>query len=82
MLRTNIGHQVEKRGVGCIGRLGLTCIHYGCVCVCVRVHACVCVCVACVCVLGHSVRLTLCNSVDYSPSDSSVHGIIQTRMLQ
>ena len=27
-------------------------------------------------------HLTLCNPMDYSPPDSSVHGIIQTRILQ
>ena len=35
---------------------------------------CVCVCV-CVC-------LTLCDHVDYSPPDSSVHGALQARILE
>ena len=34
MQRTNRGHQAGKRNVGWMGRLGLTCIRYGCVCVC------------------------------------------------
>ena len=34
---------------------------------------------------AHSVshlRLTLCNPMDYSPPDSSVHGIFQARILE
>ena len=27
-------------------------------------------------------RLTLCNSIDYSPSGSSVHGIFQAKILE
>ena len=39
---------------------------------------CVCVCV-CVCA---QLYLTLCNTMDYSPPDSSVHGIVQARLLE
>ena len=44
---------------------------------------CVCVCV-CVCVCMHSLKScwTLCNTMDCSPSDSSVHGISQARILE
>ena len=49
-----------------------------CACVCV----CVCVCVrACVCVLVTQSCLTLCNHMVSSPPGSSVHGILQTRIL-
>ena len=41
----------------------------------------VCVCV-CVCVCGHSVYPTLCNPLDCSPPGSSVHGILQVRILE
>ena len=42
-----------------------------CVCVCVRPH-----------VLVTQSCLTLCHSVDYSPPGSSVHGILQARILE
>ena len=45
---------------------------------------CVCVCV-CVCTLVHSVTkwcLTVCDPMDGSPPDSSVHGIVLARILQ
>ena len=52
------------------------------VCVCV----CVCVCVrVCVCACMHPVAQsceTLCNPMDYSPSGSPVHGILQKRILE
>ena len=41
---------------------------------------CVCVCV-CVCVLVAQSCLTLCDPVDYSPPGSSVHGILQARIM-
>ena len=44
-------------------------------------YVCVCVCV-CVCVLVAQSCLTLCNPMDYSPKDSSVHGISQARILE
>ena len=44
------------------------------------VSVCVCVCV-CVCVYAQS-RPTLCNPMDYSPPGSSVHGILQARILE
>ena len=47
-------------------------------CVCVCVYVCVCV---CVCVLGVQSCPTLHDPVDYSPPDSSVHGILQARIL-
>ena len=45
------------------------------------VWICVCVCV-CVCVhVSHSSCLTLCHPMNHSPPGSSVHGIIQARIL-
>ena len=41
---------------------------------------CVCVCV-CVCVKLLQSCLTLCNPMNYSPPNSSVHGILQARIL-
>ena len=40
-----------------------------------------CVCV-CVCVLVAQSCLTVCNAMDYSPTSSSVHGILQSRILE
>ena len=45
---------------------------------CLRGGVCVCVCV-CVCA---QLCLTLCNPMGYSPPASSVHGILQTRILE
>ena len=36
----------------------------------------------CVCVLDTQLHLTLCKPMDWSPPGSSVHGILQTRMLE
>ena len=47
---------------------------------CVCVSVCVCVCV-CVCAKSLQSRLTLCDPMDYSPPDSSIHGILQARIL-
>ena len=47
-------------------------------CVCV----CVCVCVYVLCVLDAQSCLTLCNPMDYSLPGSSVHGILQAKMLE
>ena len=57
--------------------------HYGklvcLVCVCV----CVCVCVSvCLCVLLFYSQPTLCDPIDCSPAESSVHGILQARILE
>ena len=55
-----------------------------CVCVCVCVCACVCIHVfVCVCmrVLVTQSCLTLSDPMDYSLPDSSVHGILQARIL-
>ena len=52
-------------------------IRMGCVYVCV--YVCVCV---CVCVLVAQSCLTLCDPMDYSPPGSSVHGILQARILE
>ena len=43
-------------------------------------YMCVCVCV-CVCKCAQSC-MTLCNPMDYSPPGSSVHGILQARLLK
>ena len=42
-----------------------------CVCVCVRVHA-----------QSFQSCLTLCDHIGYSPPGSSVHGILQARILE
>ena len=42
---------------------------------------CMCVCV-CVCAKSLQLCLTLCDPVDYSPPGSSVHGILQARILE
>ena len=42
---------------------------------------CVCVCV-CVCVKSFQLCLPLCNHMDCSPPGSSVHGILQARILE
>ena len=47
---------------------------------CVRACMCVCVCVR-ACVLTQSC-LTLCNPMECNPSGSSVHGILQARVLE
>ena len=49
--------------------------YYVCVC------ACVCVC-AHACVLGAQSCPTLCNPMDRSPPGSSVHGILQAKILE
>ena len=46
-----------------------------------RSSVCVCVCV-CVCVLVTQSCPTVCNPVDCSPLGSSVHGILQARILE
>ena len=46
----------------------------------VRCNVCVCVCV-CVCLVTQ-LCLTLCDLMDYSPPGSSVHGILQARILE
>ena len=56
------------------------CVHV-CVCVCVCARVCVCVCV-CVCVLVVQSCPTLYNPIDCSSSGSSVHGILQARILE
>jgi len=48
------------------------------VCMCVYIYMCVCVCVLKV----TQSCLTLCNPMDYSPPGSSVHGILQARILE
>ena len=45
-------------------------------------RVCVCVLCVCVCVLVTQSCLTLCDPTDYSPPGSSVHGILQARMLE
>ena len=44
-------------------------------------EACVCVCL-CVCIKSLQSCLTLCDLMDRSPADSSVHGILQARLLE
>ena len=50
-------------------------IMIGCVCVCV------CVCV-CACAWAGARLVTLCNHMDCSPPGSSVHGILQAKILE
>ena len=52
-------------------------VNYMCVCVCVCVYL-----HACVCAKSLQSCLTLCNPVYYSPPGSSVHGILQARILE
>ena len=51
-------------------------------CVYVCIYMCVCVCVLCVCVLVAQLCPTLCDPIDCSPPDSSVHGVLQARILE
>ena len=44
-------------------------------------HVCACVCV-CVCVLVAQLCPTLCDPMDCNPPGSSVHGILQARILE
>ena len=44
-------------------------------------YVCVWVCV-CVCVLVTQLYLTLCDPIDCGPPDSSIHGILQARILE
>ena len=54
-----------------------------CVCECVCESVCVCVCVCeCVLVLVTQPCPTLCDPMDRSPPGSSVHGILQARILE
>ena len=57
-----------------------------CVCVCVCVCVCMCVCVyvcVCVCVCVYAQLCpALCKPTDCSPPGSSVHGILQARILE
>ena len=46
------------------------------VCMCLCLFSC------CVCVLAAQACLTLCNHMDCSPPGSSVHGILQARILE
>ena len=45
----------------------------------IDLHCGVCV---CVCVLATQSCLTSCNPMDYSPPGSSIHGILQARILE
>ena len=47
---------------------------HDCVCVCVCVYACM--------LSHHQLSLTLCDPMDYSLPGSSVHGILQARILE
>ena len=62
----------------CVCACVCLCVHV-CVCVCMCVHMSVCVCVCvCVRVLSHITR----HPVDCSLPGSSVHGILQARILE
>ena len=65
---------VGNKGLGRLLQLPISLISWGSwtrVCVCV-----------CVCVLVTQSCLTLCDPVDCSPPGSSVHGILQARILE
>ena len=51
------------------------------VCVCLCVCVCVCLCL-CLCAKSIQLCLTLCDPVDHSLPGSSVHGILQARILE
>ena len=53
-----------------------------CACVCVRVCACVCVCARRGARLVAQLCQTVCNPMDCRPPGSSVHGILQARILE
>ena len=57
----------------CLLRVGVILLYSMCVCVCVCV---------CVCALSHFSHVWLCDSKDCSLPHSSVHGILQTRILE
>ena len=63
--------QVEKE-------INPTCYIYICVCVCVCVYVCLCVC----CAQVLQLCLTLCDPMDCNLPGSSVHGILQVRILE
>ena len=50
------------------------------VCICMYIY--VCVCCVCVCVLVAQLCPTLCDPIDCSLPDSSVHGVLQARILE
>ena len=57
--------------------------HYGKLVCLVCVCLCVCVCLSvCLCVLLFYSQPTLCDPIDCSPAESSVHGILQARILE
>ena len=45
-------------------------------------RVCVCVCVCVLCVLVVQLCPALCNAIDYSLPGSSIHGVLQTRILE
>ena len=58
----------------CVMMLNSVHLHVGCVCVCVCV---------CVCARAHAqLCLTVCDPMDCSPPGSSIHGILQQRILE
>ena len=68
--------------ISCTGRQVLYHLcHLGSPYIYIYIYIYMCVCV-CVCVLFTQSCLTLCNPMDYSPPSSSVHGILQARILE
>ena len=65
----------EPRSTSSSGHLVCRNLSTVCVCVCVYVHVRVCVCVT-------QSRPILCDPTDNSPPGSSVHGILQARILE
>ena len=83
-LYQNSHAQSTEHWTSCKGKCGLSFIHesnnpeekqdqFMCVCVCVCV---------CVYMLSWFSRVWFCNPVDCSPPGSSVHGILQTKILE
>ena len=70
---------VDSRLMDTKGKERITLI-YVCVCVCVCV--CIYIYIHCVCLLVAHSCLTLSDPMDCSPPGSSVHGILQARILQ
>ena len=78
--RQYISEMMALPGIPCV--CACACVHV-CVCMCACVRACVCVCACvrvhvCVCVLSRFSRVP----VDHSPLGSSVHGVLQARILE
>ena len=78
-----VREQVQTRGMA--GPCPHSSVRAKAVCLCVCVSVCLCVCVSvCLCACAKLLQScsTLCNPMDSSPPVSSVHGILQARILE